>query len=87
MKNLNKIPEFKNYKEEAEFWDTHDFSEFWNDAKLVDVEFLSKAKKDETVTIRMEPKLKEKLEKLARSYGINLSTLTRMWIIEKLRQL
>lgn len=34
----NRIPEFHNYEEEAEFWDTHDFSEFWNEAKSVEAQ-------------------------------------------------
>lgn len=82
----NKIPVFKNYQEEAKFWDTHDASNYLDEMKLVDVEFIPKAKKEETVTIRIEPKLKEKLSNLARSYGINLSSLTRMWILERLKQ-
>lgn len=81
------IPDFKSYAEEAEFWDTHDVTDYLDEMKFADIEFLPRRKKEETVTIRMETKLKEKLEKLARSYGVNLSTLTRMWIIEKLRQL
>ena len=36
----NKIPEFKNYKDEAEFWDTHDVTDYLKEMKLEDVEFL-----------------------------------------------
>lgn len=83
---VTKIPKFKTYAEEAEFWDTHDVTDYLDEMKFVDVEFLPRQKKEETVTIRIEPKLKSRLERLARSYGINLSSLARMWIIEKLRQ-
>lgn len=83
---VTKIPKFKTYAEEAEFWDTHDVTDYLDEMKFVDVEFLPRQKKEETVTIRIEPKLKNRLERLARSYGINLSSLARMWIIEKLRQ-
>lgn len=84
---VTKIPKFKTYAEEAEFWDTHDVTDYLDEMKFVDVEFLPRQKKEETVTIRIEPKLKNRLERLARSYGINLSSLARMWIIEKLRQI
>jgi hypothetical protein len=31
------IPEFTSYKEEAEFWDTHDFTDFEDETTLVEV--------------------------------------------------
>jgi len=30
-----KIPKFKNYKEEAKFWDTHDISDYIDEMKLL----------------------------------------------------
>jgi predicted DNA binding CopG/RHH family protein len=86
MRKVKKIPEFKNYAEEAKFWDTHDFSDFWEETEPVEIEFLGETKREDTITIRVQPRLKERLEQLARSYGINLSSLARMWLIEKLRQ-
>ena len=37
MKKLKKIPDFKSDKEEAEFWDTHDSTEYidWSKAERV----------------------------------------------------
>lgn len=83
---VSKIPEFKSRAEEAYFWDTHDITDYWNEMEDVEIEFLDEPRREETITVRVQPKLKERLEKLAKSYGINLSTLTRMWIIEKLRE-
>ena len=84
--NVGKIPEFKSRAEEAHFWDTHDITEYWGEMKDVEIEFLDDSKREETITVRVQPKLKERLEKLAKSYGLNLSTLARMWMIEKLRE-
>lgn len=83
---VSKIPEFKSRAEEAHFWDTHDITDYWDEMEDVEIEFLSEPKREETITVRVQPKLKERLEKLARSYGVNLSTLTRMWMIEKLKE-
>ena len=83
----NKIPKFKNYVEEANFWDTHDVTDYLDEMKFTDVEFVPCQKKEETVTIRIESKLKNKMENVARNSGVNLSTLARMWLIEKLRQI
>ncbi len=82
----SKIPEFKSKAEEAHFWDTHDITDYWGEMEDVEIEYLDDSKREETITVRVQPKLKERLEKLAKSYGINLSTLARMWLIEKLRE-
>lgn len=81
-----KIPNFKSLEEEANFWDTHDATDFLGDMKLVDVKFVPRQKKEETITIRVEPKVKKSLETLSINYGVNVSTLSRMWIMEKLLQ-
>lgn len=83
---VSKIPEFQSRAEEAHFWDTHDITDYWGEMKDVEIEFLDEPKREETITVRVQPKLKERLDKLAKSYGINLSTLARMWLIEKLRE-
>ena len=83
---ISKIPEFKSRAEEAHFWDTHDITDYWNEMEEVEVEFLDDTRHEDTITVRVKPKLKERLEKIAKSYGINLSSLARMWLIEKLRE-
>ncbi|MBI4225760.1 hypothetical protein HY612_01480 [Candidatus Roizmanbacteria bacterium] len=84
---MKKIPKFKNYREEAKFWDTHDFSELWDEAKTVDIEFIDDSKKEETIAVRVNPKLKKRLEDESKIRGISLSDLARIWFIEKLRSL
>lgn len=80
-----KIPKFKNYAEEAKFWDTHDVTDYLQALEFADVEFMPRHKREQMVTIRMEPRLKQQIEKIARYNGVTLSALTRMWLIEKLR--
>jgi hypothetical protein len=36
----SRIPEFKSYTEEAEFWNTHDITEFEDETHPVDVYFV-----------------------------------------------
>ena len=38
-KRESRIPEFANYREEAEFWDTHDFMDFEDELRPVEVVF------------------------------------------------
>lgn len=81
-----KIPKFKNLAEEADFWDTHDVTDYLSQMKLQKVRFTPRQKKEETITIRVEPIIKKNLEELSLNYGVNVSTLSRMWIMEKLSQ-
>jgi len=69
------IKPFKTLAEEAAFWDTHDFT------SVIEKE------KEAIITIRLQKSVKKKLETIAHARGINPSTLSRMWIIEKIYQL
>ena len=78
------IPPFKTLDEEAEFWDTHDVSDLGK-VPLMDLPLLE-TEKEEMLTIRIQKSIKKRLASVARAKGINLGTLTRMWLIEKLSQ-
>lgn len=87
MKKLKPMKPFKTLEEEANFWDTHDVSPFFDKKKvaLKDLELIEKEKK-EVLVIRIQKSVKKKIEKIAKSKGINPTTLSRMWLIEKLGQ-
>lgn len=76
------IPPFKTLDEEAEFWDTHDVSDLGK-VPLMNLPLLE-IEKEEMLTIRIQKSIKKRLASVARAKGINLGTLTRMWLIEKL---
>jgi hypothetical protein len=85
-KRLDPIPKFKSRKEEAEFWDTHDFSDYWDDFKPVRVRFAKKLSLSEGITIRLDAGTIIALRKTAEEMGIGPTTLARMWIIERLKR-
>ena len=78
----SRIPEFANFQEEAEFWDTHDLSDYWDELKPVKVKFAKNL--SEGITIRLDAKTLEELREQAHSKGIGPTTLARMWILERL---
>ena len=82
-----KFPDFNkmSYKEEAEWWDTHDLGEFWDELEDVDIVVELNKPRDETLVVRIQKGVKNKMERIARSRGLNISTLARMWIMEKLQ--
>lgn len=85
-KKVSKIPVFKSIAEEAEFWDTHDFTEFADELTPVKMKVTLGQPKEETLTVRLQTKLKERLASIASEMGVNTSTLARMWIVEKIKQ-
>jgi hypothetical protein len=87
MKKPKPIKPFKTLDEEAHFWATHDVSKLVKNPKTS----VSKlpplgSEKKEILTIRLQKSIKDKIEKIAYQKGINVSTLSRMWLIEKLKQ-
>ncbi len=81
------IPPFKTLDEEAEFWDTHDWSPMFKnpDTPLSELPLLETEKED-SLTVRLQKSVKAKLTRVARAKGISAGTLSRMWLIEKLAQ-
>lgn len=85
-KKISKIPVFKSIPEEAEFWDTHDITDFMGELTPVKVKVTLGQPKEKTLTVRLQTGLKLKLAKVAEEMGVNTSTLARMWIVEKIKQ-
>ena len=73
LKPKEPIPEFKTIQEEAEFWDTHDVADYWDDFERVDVEFQLEKPKEENIVVRVQKPIKERLERIARRKGLNVS--------------
>jgi predicted DNA binding CopG/RHH family protein len=78
-----KIPEFKNYKEETEFWDTHDLTDFWDEAKPVEMKVARNLSTG--ITVKLRSQMVAELHNQAQKKGVGLSTLARMYILEKLQ--
>ncbi|MEW6110229.1 MAG: CopG family antitoxin [Nitrospirota bacterium] len=79
---MKKIPKFKSEKEEADFWETHDSTDYLSETKEVKVKFKRPQKK--LVSLRLDEKTIRQLKKIANSKGIGYLELVRMWVLENL---
>ena len=79
----SRIPEFSSREEEAKFWDTHDIADYWDEFKPVQVRVAKNLSKG--ITIRLDPETLSKIRGLAHEKGIGPTTLIRMWILERLK--
>lgn len=87
MNKPKPIKPFKSLDEEAKFWDNHDISKLMENpdtplSKLLPLD----QEKQEIMTLRLQKSVKGKIDKIARAKGINPSTLSRMWLIEKVQE-
>ncbi len=91
----SRIPELANREEEAEFWDTHDFTEFWDETRPVEVT-ISQALRDRVearareeaengLVVPLARDVREELSRHADERGIGPSALVRLWVEERLR--
>lgn len=78
-----RIPEFSSIEEEAEFWDTHDTTDFESEFRPVKVRAAKNL--SEGITIRLDPDTLDQLRARAHDQGIGPTTLVRMWILERLK--
>lgn len=79
----SKIPDFRSREEEALYWDTHDFTEFLDEAQPIKLRIGKQL--SEGLTVRLNRHDRQELERRASEQGIGPSTLVRMWIKERLR--
>lgn len=76
----DKIPQTDSIREMAEFWDTHDLTDFENELDEVTEAVFAREK---VVQIHLPQQDAETVERMARSQGLNPADLIRTWIIEK----
>ncbi len=80
-----RIPALHDIEEEAAFWDTHDTSDFMGQ-ELRPAEVVIGGDLAERLTLRLDKADRELLAKRARAKGVGPSTLSRMWLKERLRE-
>jgi len=79
-----RIPAFQNIEEEAEFWDTHSFTDF--EGELVPTRIKVSKTLSGPVSVRLDPGDRAELVRQASAKGVGPSTLIRMWVKERLNQ-
>lgn len=79
-----KIPAFNSIEEEAEFWDTHDFTDYLDDMEPVEIEVGPEL--SGWIGVRLDPATRRELARRAEAHGTTPAALAQTWIEERLRQ-
>jgi hypothetical protein len=80
----SRIPEFASREEEAEFWDTHDFTDYLDELEPIKVRVANPL--SASVQVRFDTETDRELEEHAQEKGVKKSTLVRMVVKEWLRE-
>ncbi|MFT3741357.1 MAG: BrnA antitoxin family protein [Gammaproteobacteria bacterium] len=78
MKPVKKVPKFKNISEEADFWQTHDSTDYidWTKAKKVNFPNLKPSTK--TISLRLPEDLLNEIKILANKEDVPYQSLMKM---------
>ena len=78
----NNIPHTDSIRDMAQFWDTHDLTDFQDQLEEVTEPVFER---DKVVKVHLTTKDAETVENMARSQGLNPAELIRSWVMEKVQ--
>ncbi len=79
---MKKIPDTDSIQELAQFWDTHDLTDFEDQLEEVTEPVFER---ETVVEIHLQPQEVEAVKKIAQSKGISYADLIREWILERVQ--
>ena len=77
------IPTFASRQEEAEFWDTHDLTDYFDDFEYAPSWFQVEGPLSETVTLHIDVETMDEVRALAEEQGFPPDVLLQIWILER----
>lgn len=84
-----RLPDFEkmSLEEIAEFWETHDSADYWDQMEDMTDQVTFKCPRDKIVSVRIAEEDLRQLKRIASGKGLGHTTLIRNWIKEKLHEL
>lgn len=85
-RRLKSIPRFKNEEEEAEFWATHDTTEYFDVSKPLYLEFPNLKPTTKTISLRLPLMLLYSIKRIANKKDVPYQSLIKVFLDEKVRE-
>ena len=82
-KLLKRIPKFSSEKEEREFWESNDTTEYFDWSKAELVEFPNLQPSTKTISIRLPENLLDRIRMQANKLDVPYQSLMKVWLAEK----
>jgi hypothetical protein len=80
-----KLPNTDSIQELAKFWDTHDLTDFAQALEEVGEPVFARSK-HVPLSVGLPPQELQRVRRLAKSKGVNETTMVREWFLERLHQ-
>lgn len=77
------IPQFATREEEAEFWDTNDFTDYWDELEPANLE--AGPNVASSILVSLDGDSLSQIYQHADAKGVNVEYLVRTWILERLK--
>lgn len=85
MADDKKIPGLKSYEEMAEFWDTHDLADYWQQTEPAEFEISPQARRRYLVSV--DRNLLLRIQRMARIRGLTTESLVNLLLEEHLHEI
>ena len=79
------IPKLSTREEEAAFWDTHDFTDYWDELEPANLK--PEPNLASSILVPMDGESLTQICQRAKESGTDVSTLARTWLLERLQAL
>lgn len=87
MKKLKVIPKFKSEEAEAQFWATHDSTDYFDMSKaIINPSFPNLKPSTRTITIRVSESLLYDLKQIANKKDVPYQSLVKIFLDEKVKE-
>jgi predicted DNA binding CopG/RHH family protein len=86
MKNLKPIPKFKSLDEEADFWNTHDSTEYLDWTKAKKTVFPNLKTSTESISLRLPSPLLARIKGLANEKDVPYQSLMKIFLSEQVEK-
>lgn len=80
------IPKFKSEDEERQFWTTHDFTDYIDNFRPVELDLASLKPSTRSVTIRLPDTLFASLKTLANKKDVPYQSLMKIYLAQKVKE-
>jgi predicted DNA binding CopG/RHH family protein len=86
MKTFKKIPTFKSEQEEAEFWKTHDSTDYLDWSKAKKTTFPNLKTTTESISLRLPSPLLARIKELANEKDVPYQSLMKVYLSERVER-
>ena len=83
---MTKLPKTDSIQKLAQFWDTHDLSDFADELEEVGEPVFVKSGGTSSLDVPLKVQQLKAIEKMASAKGISPQELVRDWVLQKIRQ-